>query len=90
MLYQRDKVLEELRKYVMSVTLRDENNNTQTFRLTMKPNHLPVKYMEERAGETAFHQQNPSIIRCWDITKGKWMSFDIKLVEYCEDVTDRY
>jgi len=86
MLYERDKLLEDLRNSVIAISLREN----MTVRCTMKQVHLPPKYLEEQQGEREFHRAHPQVLKVWDIEHRRWQAFDISAVEYCEDISDRY
>jgi hypothetical protein len=90
MLYERDTVLNDLRKNVVEVTFIKVDGTTRLMRCTLDPMHLPKTYIEEEHKEKTFHKENPNVISAWDVQKGGWRSFRIDSVQYMQIIPDGY
>lgn len=91
-MYQRDVLLNDLRKNVIEVTFTKVNGDQRIMRCTLMENMLPAAYRtnpEEKANEGEFHQKNPDVIAAWDVQAGGWRSFRIDSVTYVQ-VIDSY
>lgn len=87
MLYQRDKLLNDLRSNIIKITL----NNGVEIRSTLMLEHLPKNFvLNEQHKETDFHEKNKNLIQLWNVHDKKWNVVDISLVVYAEDVSDRH
>lgn len=89
MLFERDTILNDLRKYVIEVTFNKVDGTPRIMRCTLDPKHLPESYSQDKQEETDFHQKNADVIACWDIQKGGWRSFRIDSVQYVQ-IIDNY
>lgn len=85
-MYTRDTLLRELRSNVIEVHFTKVNGDARVMRATLMEKFLPESYCSEKAEEKDFHQQNPNVIACWDLTAGGWRSFRIDSVTYCQGV----
>lgn len=91
-MYERDKILHDLREHVVEVTFTKINGETRVMRCTLMPEHLPPSFnnnLEEQALEKEFHQKNSDTLAVWDIQKGGWRSFRIDSVAYIQ-IVDGY
>lgn len=91
-LYQRDVLLNDLRKNVIEITFTKVNGDQRIMRCTLMEHMLPATYRanpEEKASEGEFHQKNPDVIAAWDVQAGGWRSFRIDNVTYVQ-VIDSY
>lgn len=90
MVLNRDKILEDLRHYVIEVSFIKVDGTLRNMRCTLDPRHLPPQYLKEgKDEETEFHQKNPDVIACWDVQNGGWRSFRIDSVQYVQ-IIDGY
>jgi hypothetical protein len=85
-MYQRDTLLKELRSNVVEVHFTKVNGESRVMRATLMEKFLPESHRNEKTEENDFHQRNPNIIACWDITSGGWRTFRIDSVTYCQGV----
>lgn len=85
-MYTRDTLLRELRSNVIEVHFTKVNGDARVMRATLMEKFLPESYRSEKDEEKDFHQQNPNVIACWDLTVGGWRSFRIDSVTYCQGV----
>ena len=91
-MYDRDRLLLDLRSNVIEVHFVKTNGESRVMRCTLMPRLLPQSYvnnLDEQNEEKNFHQQNDNVIACWDVEKGGWRSFRIDSVTYCQ-VIDMY
>jgi hypothetical protein len=91
-MYQRDKLLSDLRNNAIEVHFTKVNGENRAMRCTLMPRLLPesyVKSLEEQESEKGFHNKNPDVIAAWDLEKAAWRSFKINSVTYCQ-VLDNY
>jgi hypothetical protein len=89
-MFKRDELLDDLRKYVIEVTFTKVNGENRALRCTLRPELLPVTYMNELAEETTFHKVNPDNIAAWDVVKGGWRSFRVDSVTYVQNINENY
>lgn len=90
MALDRDKLLKDLRDYVIEVSFIKVDGTLRNMRCTLDPRHLPPRYLtEDRSQEQEFHQKNPDVISCWDVQNGGWRSFRIDSVQYVQ-IIDGY
>lgn len=91
-MYERDRVLNDLRSNVIEVHFVKVNGESRVMRCTLMPRLLPqsfVKSLEEQKEEKNFHNTNPDVIACWDVQAAGWRSFRIDSVTYMQ-VIDSY
>lgn len=89
MMYERDRLLKDLRENVIEVHFTKVNGDTRVMRCTLMKHLLPESYqkdLSEQAEENNFHNQNPNVIAAWDIQSGGWRSFRIDSVGYVQVV----
>lgn len=87
--YDRNVLLEELRKNVVAVYFTKVNGEKREMRCTLMPSLLPESYINEQAEEKDFHDKNQDVLAVWDVMKGGWRSFRIDSIEYVQ-VLDPY
>ena len=86
-MYERDRLLTDLRSTVVEVHFVKANGESRVMKCTLMPRLLPesfVKSLEEQEGEKNFHRQNPNVIAAWDVENGGWRSFRVDSVTYCQ------
>lgn len=89
MIYDRDTVLNDLRKNVVEVTFIKVDGSNRIMRCTLDPTLLPPSYIkEDEEKEKNFHRENPNVISAWDVQKGGWRSFRIDSVQYLQVIPD--
>lgn len=88
-MYQRDTLLNDLRKYAVAVYFTKINGEKREMRCTLRPDLLPPTYVNEQTEEKKFHEENREVIAVWDLVKGGWRSFRVDSVEYVQ-VLDSY
>lgn len=91
-MYERDRVLNDLRSNVIEVHFVKTNGDNRVMRCTLMPRLLPESYrqsLDEQTEERNFHQTNPNVIACWDVQAAGWRSFRIDSVTYMQ-VIDSY
>lgn len=91
-MYDRDRLLTDLRSNVIEVHFTKTNGESRVMRCTLLTRLLPESYInssDEQNQERNFHQQNANVIACWDVQAGGWRSFRIDSVNYCQ-VIDQY
>jgi len=87
MMYDRNKLLNDLRAGVIEVHFTKVNGENRVMRCTLKPHLLPEVYQTDPTQQTEekdFHMQNPDVISAWDIQAGGWRSFRINSVYYAQ------
>lgn len=89
-MFERNKVLGDLRHNVIEVILADRNTNTQnTYRITLKLEHMPESYkfnIDEQRQEQSYHNSNPDQIAAWNVRGGGWIGFHIDNLIYCQSM----
>jgi hypothetical protein len=90
MKYDRDTVLNDLRKFIVEVTFTKVDGSTRVMRCTLEPQYLPESYNQDAEKEKEFHRENPNVISAWDIQKGGWRSFRIDSVQYLQIIDGGY
>lgn len=90
MLYERDRLLKDLRDYVIEVTFKKADSSMRIMRCTLDPKLLPETYITEEEKEKTFHRENPDVITAWDVQVGGWRSFRIDSVQYAQIIPDGY
>ena len=91
-MYERDKILHDLREHVIEVTFKKVDGVTRMIRCTLMPEHLPPSYtnnLEEQNTEKEFHLTNPHVIAAWDVQRGGWLSFRMETISYVQ-IIDGY
>jgi hypothetical protein len=90
MLYERDKILQELRDHVIELTFND-NGKHPMGRFSLRPDMLPKSYtLEEEAIEREFHKTNPTVISAWNVTSHRWVSFNAADIIFAQDMNEKY
>ncbi len=89
-MYQRDNLLNDLRKFVIEVVFTKVNGEQRVMHCSLRPDLLPETYKTDITEEKDFHQKNADVIAAWDVQKGGWRSFRIDSVTYVQDVTHKY
>jgi len=90
MMFERDTILNDLRKYACEVYFTKLNGDKRRLRCSLRPDLLPEQYSKETISEEKdYHQKNPEVIVTWDLETGGWRSFRIDSIEYIQ-VLDTY
>lgn len=72
-MFERNKILQDLRENVMAVYINSPNNQRVELFLTMMTDLLPPTYMTEgRELEKKFHEDNPNLICAFDVRSRNW------------------
>lgn len=72
-MYDRNKILQDLRENVMAVYINSPSNQRVELNLTMMPSLLPDKYLSEgKELEYKFHEDNPNLICAFNVTTKSW------------------
>ena len=84
-MFNRNEVLKDLRHNVIEITF-----NEGVVRLTLKPDLLPKRYIEEDyKEEKKFHEENKKLISAFNVMNGEYFTFDIVNVRYVQ-IIDGY
>ena len=84
-MFNRNEVLKDLRHNVIEITF-----NEGVVRLTLKPDLLPKRYIEEDyKEEKKFHEENKKLISAFNVMNGEYFTFDIANVRYVQ-IVDGY
>jgi len=87
--YDRNVLLEDLRKNVMAVYFVKVNGEKREMRCTLMPELMPQNANVDHLDEEHKKPENLEVVVCWDVMKGGWRSFRIDSVEYVE-ILDSY
>ena len=85
-LYNRDTLLNDLRKNVIEVHFQKQNGEQRVMKCTLKREMLPPNYVNEQTEERDFHSKNQDVIAAWSVNDGGWRSFRIDSVYYVQVV----
>jgi hypothetical protein len=84
-MFNRNEVLKDLRHNVIEITF-----NEGVVRLTLKPDLLPKRYIEEDyKEEKKFHEENKKLISAFNVMNAEYFTFDIANVRYVQ-IIDGY
>lgn len=87
MMYDRDRLLVDLRSNVVELHFMKTNGENRVMKCTLMSRFLPESYIrntEEQNTERQYHRDNPNVIAAWDIDARGWRSFRIDSVTYCQ------
>ena len=88
-MYERNTLLEDLRRNVIEVHFTKADGELRIMRCTLMPAALPktfVESKEEQKLEKKFHKENLDTIAVWDVDINQWRSFRVDSVSYCQAV----
>lgn len=88
--FNRDTILNDLRKRVMEIHFVKVNGENRIMQCSLMPELLPDNYVNEINEEKTFHKENPNVVAAWDVQKGGWRSFRVDSVQYMQDITEKY
>lgn len=72
-MYDRNKILQDLRENVMAVYINTPSNQRVELFLTMMPDILPATYITEgKEVEKKFHEDNPNLICAFNVRNNSW------------------
>lgn len=86
MLYQRDKLLQDLKSAVCEVTFTKVNGETRVMRCTLDPRYIPQQINEKHLDDQHRKPENLDVIACWDVNANGWRSFRIENVQYVQEI----
>lgn len=88
-LYNRDRILEDLKENVLEVTFdKVSDGSSRTMRLTLAPKLLPNADLDHVAEQHA-RPENRSVVVGWEVDLQAWRSFKIDNLKYVQ-VIDGY
>lgn len=88
MLYERDKLISDLKQSVVEVTFTKVNGDQRVMRCTLDPRNLPPMTGDQidHIYEQHKRAENLDIIACWDVQANGWRSFRVDSVKYIQEV----
>ena len=91
MALNRNNLLDDIRDAVIDITATiDTYGGKQSFRCTLRPDMLPASYSKMMTEEKTFHENNPKLLRVWNVNTSSWFQFNIDEIIYTEDVNYNY
>jgi hypothetical protein len=86
-MYDRDTLLNDLRRNVIEVTFTKVDGTERIMRCTLDPKYMPPKMEPENVQEAHKHNKvNTDVIAVWDIQQNGWRSFRVDSVNYVQMV----
>ena len=86
-MYERSKLIQDLKTSVCEVTFNKVNGDRRVMRCTLDPKHLPVTLEQfNHLNEQQQRPENLDIIACWDVQAGGWRSFRVDSVVYVQEI----
>jgi hypothetical protein len=89
MLYDRDKLITDLREAVIEVTFTKVNGDKRVMRCTLDQKIIPQPVDYNHLKEQHSRKENLDVIAAWDISANGWRSFRVDSVQYVQ-VIDGY
>jgi len=88
MMYERDKLIADLKQSVAEVTFTKVNGEQRIMRCTLDPRHLPpmTNHQSDHLEEQHTRAENKEVIACWDVQAHGWRSFRVDSVKYVQEV----
>lgn len=88
MMYERDKLISDLKQAVVEVTFTKVNGETRIMRCTLDPKNLPpmTNQQFDHIDEQHKRPENLDVIACWDVQANGWRSFRVDSVQYVQEV----
>jgi hypothetical protein len=88
MIYERDKLIADLKQSVVEVTFTKVNGDRRIMRCTLDPRQLPAMTNEqvEHLSTQQKREENKDVIAVWDVQANGWRSFRIDSVQYVQQV----
>lgn len=88
MMYERDKLITDLKQSVAEVTFIKVNGERRVMRCTLDPRNLPQMTNEQfsRLEEQHKREENKEVIAVWDVQANGWRSFRVDSVQYVQEV----
>ena len=88
MMYEREKLIEDLKHSVAEVTFTKVNGERRIMRCTLDPCHLPQMSVDQtnRLEEQHKRPENKEVIACWDMEANGWRSFRVDSVQYVQQI----
>jgi hypothetical protein len=88
MVYERDKLIADLKQSVVEVTFTKVNGDRRIMRCTLDPRQLPAMTNEqvEHLSAQQKREENKDVIAVWDVQADGWRSFRVDSVQYVQEV----
>ena len=83
MMYERDRLIADLKQAVVEVTFTKVNGEKRVMRCTLDPRNLPAMTNEQinHVYEQHKREENLDVIACWDVQANGWRSFRVDSVQ---------
>jgi hypothetical protein len=88
MMYEREKLISDLKQAVCEVTFTKVNGERRVMRCTLDPKVFPLMTYEQfnHLEEQQKRPENLSVIAVWDIGVNGWRSFRVDSVQYVQQI----
>lgn len=88
MIYERDRLIADLKQAVLEVTFTKVNGDRRIMRCSLDPRFFPSMTGEQidHVYEEHKRPENLDVIACWDVQANGWRSFRVDSVEYVQSV----
>jgi 2-C-methyl-D-erythritol 4-phosphate cytidylyltransferase len=86
MLYERDKLIADLRESVIEVTFTKVNGEKRIMRCTLDQKQIPQTIDYNHLKEQHARKENLDVIAAWDVQANGWRSFRVDSVQYVQVV----
>lgn len=86
MSYQRERLIDDLKKFVCEVRFKKANGEMRVMKCTLRPSNMPSLTEEQIQHLNEQHEkpENKDVIAVWDIEVNGWRSFRVDSVTYFE------
>lgn len=87
-MYERDKLIADLKQSVVEVTFTKVNGERRIMRCTLDLKHLPPMTNEQydHLDRQQKREENKEVIAVWDVQANGWRSFRVESVQYVQEV----
>jgi hypothetical protein len=88
MIYERDKLIADLKQSVVEVTFTKVNGERRIMRCTLDLKLLPPMTNEQynHLDSQQKREENKEVIAVWDVQANGWRSFRVDSVQYVQEV----
>lgn len=88
MIYERDKLIADLKQSVVEVTFTKVNGERRIMRCTLDLKHLPQMTNDQydHLDSQQKREENKEVIAVWDVQANGWRSFRVDSVQYVQEV----
>jgi hypothetical protein len=86
MLYERGKLMADLRESVIEVTFTKVNGEKRIMRCTLDQKQIPQTVDYNHLKEQHARKENLDVIAAWDVQANGWRSFRVDSVQYVQVV----